>query len=53
LEWAPDNILSQSSTSKTDEKNNAIGEHDAKRVILEQQVEGLNDVDIDPDRIEV
>ncbi|XP_059446252.1 multiple RNA-binding domain-containing protein 1 [Corylus avellana] len=52
LEWAPDNILSQSSTSKTDEKDNAIGEHDAKRVILEQQVEGLNDVDIDPDRIE-
>lgn len=52
LEWAPGNILSQSSTSKTDEKDNAIGEHDAKRGITEQQVEELIDVDIDPDRVE-
>ncbi|KAB1210487.1 Multiple RNA-binding domain-containing protein 1 [Morella rubra] len=52
LEWAPGNILSQSSTSKTDEKGNAIGEHDAKRAILEQQVEGLIDMDIDADRVE-
>jgi multiple RNA-binding domain-containing protein 1 len=51
LEWAPGNILTQSSTSKIDEKDNAIGEHDAKRVILEQQ-EGLMDEDIDPDRVE-
>lgn len=52
LEWAPGNILTQCSTSKIDEKNNAVGEHDAKRFILEQQ-EGLMDMDIDPDRVEV
>ncbi|KAF3944314.1 hypothetical protein CMV_029201 [Castanea mollissima] len=51
LEWAPGSILTQCSTSKIDEKNNAIGEHDAKRFILEQQ-EGLTDMDIDPDRVE-
>ncbi|XP_050292584.1 multiple RNA-binding domain-containing protein 1 [Quercus robur] len=51
LEWAPGNILTQCSTSKIDEKNNALGEHDAKRFILEQQ-EGLMDMDIDPDRVE-
>ncbi|KAK9991308.1 hypothetical protein SO802_026293 [Lithocarpus litseifolius] len=51
LEWAPGNILTQCSTSKIDEKNNAIGEHDAKRFTLEQQ-EGLMDMDIDPDRVE-
>ncbi|KAL4616315.1 hypothetical protein ACB092_07G190200 [Castanea dentata] len=51
LEWAPGSILTQCSTSKIDEKNNAIGEHDAKRFILEQQ-EGLMDMDIDPDRVE-
>lgn len=53
LEWAPANILSQSSTSKSDEKSDAaVGEHDAKRVILEQSVEGISEMDIDPDRIE-
>ncbi|KAJ6414946.1 hypothetical protein OIU84_003867 [Salix udensis] len=53
LEWAPDNILSQSSISKSDEKvDAAVGEHDAKRVILEQSVEGISEMDIDPDRIE-
>ena len=52
MEWAPGNILTQSATSKIDEKDNAFGEHDAKRVILEQQ-EGLMDEDIDPDRVEV
>lgn len=53
MEWAPANILNQSSISKTDAKNNAIGEHDAKRIKLEQQVEGFIDMDIDSDRIEV
>lgn len=53
LEWAPENILSQSSISKSDEKvDAAVGEHDAKRVILEQSVEGISEMDIDPDRIE-
>ncbi|KAE8707963.1 multiple RNA-binding domain-containing protein 1-like isoform X3 [Hibiscus syriacus] len=53
LEWAPDNVLNKSSASVGDKKNDAaVGEHDVKRSILEQQVEGISDVDIDPDRIE-
>ncbi|XWS12276.1 hypothetical protein CRYUN_Cryun37aG0075600 [Craigia yunnanensis] len=53
LEWAPDNVLNKSSTSEGDKKNNAaVGEHDVKRAILEQHVEGISDADIDPDRIE-
>ncbi|KAL6500838.1 hypothetical protein OROGR_027346 [Orobanche gracilis] len=53
LEWAPFNILSQSSMSKSNEMNGGIGENDAKRLILEQNVERISDVDIDPDRAEV
>lgn len=53
LEWAPSNVLSQNSTSENDGKNTAVGEHDAKRVILEQHLEGMSDVDLDPDRVEV
>lgn len=30
-----------------------VGEHDAKKAILEQHVEGISDVDVDPDRVEV
>ncbi|OVA01962.1 RNA recognition motif domain [Macleaya cordata] len=53
LEWAPDNILSPSSTSEADAQNNGIvGEKDVKRVLLEQRVEGISEVDIDPDRVE-
>ncbi|XP_057438799.1 uncharacterized protein LOC130730730 [Lotus japonicus] len=52
LEWAPSNILSQSSMSKSNEMNGGIGENDAKRLILEQNVERISDVDIDPDRVE-
>ncbi|KAG4124566.1 hypothetical protein ERO13_D10G047700v2 [Gossypium hirsutum] len=53
LEWAPDNVLNKSSASEGDKKNNvAVGEHDVKRAILEQHVEGISDADIDPDRIE-
>ncbi|XP_048228729.1 multiple RNA-binding domain-containing protein 1 isoform X2 [Ricinus communis] len=53
LEWAPSDVLNQSLTSKSSEDgNNAVGEHDAKRVMLEQSVEGLSELDIDPDRIE-
>ena len=47
------NILSQSSTSKNNEINGAIGENEAKRQILEQQVERIIDVDIDLDRVHV
>ncbi|XP_055803603.1 multiple RNA-binding domain-containing protein 1-like [Solanum dulcamara] len=48
LEWAPGNILDQTSDSK-----NAlvVGEDDAKRVLLEQ-VGGITDPDVDPDRVE-
>ncbi|KAK0599521.1 hypothetical protein LWI29_006021 [Acer saccharum] len=54
LEWAPSNILNQNSTSESGGNNNlAVGEHDAKRVILEQRLEGISDVDIDPDRVEI
>lgn len=53
LEWAPSDVLSQSSTSKGNRKNDAVvGEHDAKRALLEQYMEGVTDVDIDPDRVE-
>ncbi|KAJ8763754.1 hypothetical protein K2173_003536 [Erythroxylum novogranatense] len=53
LEWAPANILNQSSGSKIDEKSNiALGEGDAKRMLLEQSLEGISETDIDPDTIE-
>ncbi|KAK8664519.1 hypothetical protein V6N13_084305 [Hibiscus sabdariffa] len=53
LEWAPDNVLNKSSATEGNKKSDAaVGEHDVKRAILEQQVEGISDADIDPDRIE-
>ncbi|CAL5346588.1 unnamed protein product [Camellia sinensis] len=53
LEWAPGDILSQNFTFVDDAKNTVIvGEHEAKRVLLEQHVEGIADADIDPERIE-
>ncbi|KAL4291182.1 hypothetical protein GQ457_14G008020 [Hibiscus cannabinus] len=53
LEWAPDNVLNKSSAPEGEKKNDAaVGEHDVKRAILEQHVEGISDADIDPDRIE-
>lgn len=51
LEWAPGNILSQGMVDNS--STNIVGEHDAKRFTLEQQVGGITDGDIDPDRIEV
>ncbi|KAG6577163.1 hypothetical protein SDJN03_24737, partial [Cucurbita argyrosperma subsp. sororia] len=51
LEWAPDNILSQNPTDGN-VKDEKVGEGDARRVILEQAVEGISDVDFDPDRVE-
>ncbi|XP_030470431.2 uncharacterized protein LOC115688674 isoform X2 [Syzygium oleosum] len=51
LEWAPGNVLNP--TAKSDGNNRTVvGEQDAKRVLLEQHVEGLLDVDVDSDRIE-
>lgn len=52
MEWAPEDILSQNPTAG-DEKDDKFGEDDARRVILEQAVEGISDVDLDPDRVEV
>ncbi|ONI11422.1 hypothetical protein PRUPE_4G106000 [Prunus persica] len=53
LEWAPGNVLSQSSKTESIENNSAVvGEHDVKKVMLEQYVEGISDVDADPDRVE-
>ncbi|KAF7150615.1 hypothetical protein RHSIM_Rhsim02G0169700 [Rhododendron simsii] len=53
LEWAPGDILSQNSKI-LENTNNAVvvGEHQAKRVLLEQHTEGIVDADVDPDRIE-
>ncbi|XP_023522232.1 multiple RNA-binding domain-containing protein 1-like, partial [Cucurbita pepo subsp. pepo] len=33
-------------------KDEKVGEGDARRVILEQAVDGISDVDFDPDRVE-
>ncbi|XP_058728754.1 multiple RNA-binding domain-containing protein 1-like isoform X2 [Vicia villosa] len=44
LEWAPSNVLSDN------EMNSGIGEKDVKRQMLEQDVERISDVEIDPDR---
>ncbi|KAI4372643.1 hypothetical protein MLD38_010847 [Melastoma candidum] len=50
LEWAPANVLQPSSEKNTGDA--AVGEKDAKRVLLKQHVEGLMDADVDPDRVE-
>ncbi|RWR88657.1 RNA recognition motif domain-containing protein [Cinnamomum micranthum f. kanehirae] len=52
LERAPSNILSSSTSLKTEAQNNAVGEKDVKRVLIEQCVEGISGEDIDPDRVE-
>ncbi|KAK6916954.1 RNA recognition motif domain, partial [Dillenia turbinata] len=52
LEWAPDNILSEKVKPEGNLDDNIIGDHDAKKMILEQHVEGLTDVEIDSDRVE-
>ncbi|RZC62338.1 hypothetical protein C5167_024086 [Papaver somniferum] len=53
LEWAPANILYPSSTSEADaQKYGIVGENDVKRAIVEQGVEAISGVDVDPDRVE-
>lgn len=53
LEWAPSNILSLDPAPDNETKNTMIiGEQEAKKVILEQQVEGISQDEIDPDRVE-
>lgn len=40
--------------STSDSSKNIVGERrDAKRVMLEQQVEGITEGDVDPDRVKV
>lgn len=52
LEWAPGNILNQTSTVDDDK---VVGALDVKKVVLKPQIEDIAeaDVDLDPDRIEV
>lgn len=53
LEWAPGDILSEDPKFVPDEKETSIvGEHESKRVLLEQQLEGTADADIDTERVE-
>lgn len=50
LEWAPADILSQDPTAVADENETLIVEN--KRALLEQQLEGTADADIDTERVE-
>lgn len=50
MEWAPANILSQTSTIDDD---NVEGELDINRAVLKQQIEDMTEAEADPDRIEV
>ncbi|XP_047321767.1 multiple RNA-binding domain-containing protein 1 [Impatiens glandulifera] len=52
LEWAPGNILDANTASVIDANTVIVGEKEAKKAFLEQQVEGIVDDDADPDRIE-
>ncbi|CAH1429648.1 unnamed protein product [Lactuca virosa] len=54
LEWAPGDILSEDPNSITDEKEaSVVVEHETKRALLEQQLEGTTDAaDIDTERVE-
>jgi multiple RNA-binding domain-containing protein 1 len=53
LEWAPDNILSPTSTHVEEEEMNTIGERIITKAIVDQTVEGVSAEEIDPDRVEV
>lgn len=51
LEWAPSNILSQD--LDIDNSDMIVGEQDAKKVSIEQQVKEISEAELDPDRVEV
>lgn len=54
MEWATSDILCEKSTSEDGGTHYAaVGELDAKRAVLKQHLEGMSDMDIDPDRVEV
>ncbi|CAI9090689.1 OLC1v1025512C3 [Oldenlandia corymbosa var. corymbosa] len=51
LEWAPGSILSPNPSSVDNSDDVAVGQHDLKRVLLEEQTRTA-DEDVDPDRVE-
>lgn len=53
LEWAPDDILSPNATLGMDEEKNTVGEKETKTVLLDQTVDEVSEVYLDPDRVEV
>uniref|UniRef100_A0ACD5YZU6 Uncharacterized protein n=1 Tax=Avena sativa TaxID=4498 RepID=A0ACD5YZU6_AVESA len=52
LEWAPDDILSPTSTHVEEEDTKTIGERIITKAIVDQTVEGVSAEEIDPDRVE-
>ncbi|XP_068634318.1 uncharacterized protein [Aristolochia californica] len=53
LEWAPSDILVPGGKGEAEsQKNPVVGEKEVKRILLEQSVQGISEVDIDPDRVE-
>uniref|UniRef100_A0A0D9W9B7 RRM domain-containing protein n=1 Tax=Leersia perrieri TaxID=77586 RepID=A0A0D9W9B7_9ORYZ len=52
LEWAPENILSPTSTPVEDDEKNVVSERIITKAIVEQTVEGVSAEEIDPDRVE-
>uniref|UniRef100_J3M1B0 RRM domain-containing protein n=1 Tax=Oryza brachyantha TaxID=4533 RepID=J3M1B0_ORYBR len=52
LEWAPEDILSPTSTPVEDDEKNVVGERIVTKAIVEQTVEGVSAEEIDPDRVE-
>lgn len=50
MEWAPGNILSQTSTVDDDK---VVGALDVMKVALKPQIEDIAEEDVDPDRVEV
>ena len=53
LEWAPSNILCQDPVPSDNSKDMAIEDPETKRVLLEQQLEEMNQVEFDSNGAEV
>jgi multiple RNA-binding domain-containing protein 1 len=55
LEWAPENILSTTTTITQEETNDlpAVGEKLARKVMLDQSLGVVDEEEIDLDRVEV
>ncbi|KAM7271765.1 hypothetical protein ACFE04_030979 [Oxalis oulophora] len=51
FEWAPADIIDHNSTVQSDNKS-AVGEDVVKKVTLEQSIDGVSDMDVDPDKVE-